>query len=1389
MAGDSRATEAGSEEALLGQVAGEFSEQLARGETPSIDDYLARYPQIAELIRDLFPVLSALHEPRPQRAPDDGAPAVDWTELQHRQRLGDFVIEREIGRGGMGIVYEATQLSMGRRVAIKILPFAALTDSRRLRRFQNEIRAAATLNHPNIVSIYSVGEERGVHYYAMQYVSGQSLAKVIGDLRHKLQMREASGEEPSVTLAPPSPASENALLGAPSASPSVHSPRPTPPLAPQSTWLGSREGTATKSPAAAGSAFGSESDDVFTTDYFRSIARLMADVADGLAHAHQLGIVHRDIKPANLLLSSQGTISLTDFGVAQVGAEQNLSVAAELVGTLRYMAPEQALGRGVTDHRADLYSWGATLYELLTLRPIFSGNDRRELLRRIAWEEPVSPRKLNPRVPRDLQTIVLKTLAKDPSDRYSTAEELRRDLGRYLDNRPIKARMAGPLTRCKKLIQRHPWASALLVATSLIFSLLTATAAHRADQALLRAQDLLYAAGVRTAASAVNMGETYRAAEILEAYRPEPGDTSRRDFAWNYLQEQVDGRELVLDTARWGEPLCLALSPDGEQLVSAHASGTLLVWSTRSWERLVELRHPGGSEVGELSFRPDGQMLCSGDREGDVCIWDTRNYTRFAEYQCPSDQLADVAWTADGNWLLMAHARSITAWTAEPLGREWTWEAHASPITSVACSPDGQWVASGDEAGVLRTWDIARRSKLGDHPGRFPRITRLAWLNDSRRLLLGTQDGLTYLWEEASRRVLREFPGHQGSIYEIRVAAEGSRVLTASKDMTVRAWNPDDPQEKALIYQHARRAYDGHFLSDGRIVSCSRDGTIRVWPQVRNHFRKEALTAQPAGKAAAMSADGRWIFACSPAGLKSVASATHGSGQLIPVLAPANATVFLPRSSRCLFTTDDLAAEGEVLRHSTRNAAMIDFDADGDLDLIASFGATSASIWQERRADGSLKRPRLTRDSVKDTATVLLPSSDRDMAERWSVSALAGRFDRIRGTELVCQAEALPRPRALAVGDLDNDARPDLVLATEGDASLRWYANPESQELPAGVSVYQKEGVASDVLVADVDDDGWQDVVHMTSHGVGWSRNLGDGVFGPPNLVNPWQTDWGRLAWVDCDEDGIEDLVVGTLDSVVWYPRLGPATFDAARTLEELRDTDWLPRLASSTVVWNPRTREVEKHFQGFSSDVTALAVTRDEQMLAAGSRDGVVHVWRLNRGEPIWTVPQKFHTIDCLEWSNDGRYLMISAHDHVHVWDMILKRSRYLWDAHENTVASIVVSNQGDQVATISLDSTIRIWSLRTGKMEASLLGHKQRPIDGSFSPDDRLLATLGERGNVRLWHLSTNQTLLVLTDWSIPQAQQVTFTGPNTLMAVGNRHGTLERAIWQVEEDDSRR
>ncbi|MDO4628952.1 MAG: serine/threonine-protein kinase [Planctomycetia bacterium] len=370
--------------------------------------------------------------------------------------IGDFELVREIARGGMGVVYEAWQNSLSRLVALKVLPLASTFDERQLQRFRNEAAAAAQLDHPGIVPIYAIGCDRGIHFYAMKLINGSHLGTVIRALRKErgVFFDDFQGARTERDLQKTKYENQS-----------------------KKTEIAEKTETPIITDSTSKNVIDSATDvnDGMTRlysdrrqEYFRSVARLMKQVADALEYAHQCGVIHRDIKPANLMLDVDGRLWITDFGLAQVRSDGHLTRTGEVFGTPRYMSPEQAQGHHrLADHRVDIYSLGATFYEFLTLHPIFSETNQVQLLKQITQDAPIKPHVWEPGIPHDLETILLKCIAKMPSERYETAGELAADLERFLENRPILARRPGILEIVAKWNYRHPWALVLVFLTLL----------------------------------------------------------------------------------------------------------------------------------------------------------------------------------------------------------------------------------------------------------------------------------------------------------------------------------------------------------------------------------------------------------------------------------------------------------------------------------------------------------------------------------------------------------------------------------------------------------------------------------------------------------------------------------------------------------------------------------------------------------------------------------------------------------------------------------------------------------------------------------------------------------------------------------------------------------
>ena len=453
-------------------LADEFAQRLRNGEHPSIEEYAGRYPEHADLIRAVFPSVAAVERVVNQES-ELKSPSLpsskDIGTVPHKT-FGDFTLIRLIGSGGMGVVYEAIQRSLHRRVALKVMNESTSGKAKHRLRFQREAEAAAGLHHTNIVPIFGIGEEHGLQYYAMQLIEGATLQDIIECLKESCiaqqidaPKRKGPAHEAACRLM--QSAGENSSLHFETETTGSLSTHVTHAVLIQAT-------TVTHVPDKTANGRGTSTD--FSTDhseavaaankeaiprfapsrtYYQNVARIIASTASALDYAHHASVLHRDIKPANLLLDREGTIWITDFGLARREDIEGQTQTGEVLGTLRYMAPEQIRGGG--DQRMDIYSLGLTLFELLTLEYGLESPKSR-LMDPMGHSQVRFSREMQRRIPRDLQTIVLKACALAPADRYQRAGELEQDLRRFLEDRPIQARRASPIEQLTRWARRNP---------------------------------------------------------------------------------------------------------------------------------------------------------------------------------------------------------------------------------------------------------------------------------------------------------------------------------------------------------------------------------------------------------------------------------------------------------------------------------------------------------------------------------------------------------------------------------------------------------------------------------------------------------------------------------------------------------------------------------------------------------------------------------------------------------------------------------------------------------------------------------------------------------------------------------------------------------------------
>jgi WD40 repeat protein/serine/threonine protein kinase len=1002
---------------------------LEAGAVTSPDELLQRNPEIAAELAECLEGLELIQQIAPQRTNSvEAEPLAAYTRPAFT--LGDFHIKRQIGRGGMGLVYEAEQPGLHRTVALKVLPFASVLDSKQLQRFKNEALAAAQLDHPHIVHVYSVGYERGLHYYAMQFIDGLNLAELIRLVR----------------LGPA------AMLNSTEAMPGGY----------WEALLDERRGMN------ANGLFQSVEDtetearrsaEPTVPDFVRPakmLVRLVAELgiqaAEALHYAHEHGIVHRDIKPSNLLIDRAGKLWVADFGLAQIEANADLTTTGDVLGTLRFMSPEQASGRrGVVDHRTDIYSLGVTLTELLLLRPLYEITDRQELLQQIRNVELVSLKAHGADIPADLETILLKAMTRDSWDRYLTAQDLADDLRRFLENRPITARRPTLLERLAKWSRRHTGLAATAAGLLLLISLVMATstilisreqrrtaealasakvAAREADLSTQAAELLLYASNIKLAAQAREEGDWLQLRESLERHQPRVGQRDLRGFEWHWLWNHVQSERRLVAEGHGGI-YYIQYSPDRHWLATAGVDGAIRIYdSTSEPFALEQTISSGQGEVNGVAFDRHSRHLAAAGDDGSVRIWDIASGTQLLEFPAHSGHAFQVVFVGDDLLISCGEEPDIRLWDRSTGEARGVLTGHVRNVEALALAPDGRLLASVSSDRMARLWELPSvseqpASSVRVLSGHKDRLTSLAFSPDGELVATGCLDRTARVWSVESGEC-RQIVQHLDGVQSVAFSADGRQLLVGDRGGTLRLWpvdssgqslqrmgdafeprQDDAPGATRTVQAHEGRIYALARAADGGWMSAGQDGRLLRWHSQLGERHGTELTPDSVYDIAAFPGGSQFValslsevLLIDPRGKRQMSLIPDGAhGQL--AVARRGGLLAIGRENGWVHVWDtSTRIEITKWRVGEKYIQPMEFSPDGQLLAITNWDTAEVGVFDARTAQRVARLPAEETDrlawspqgdvlAVESRSTVLLWNWQRQEVQR----TLTGHVD------------------------------------------------------------------------------------------------------------------------------------------------------------------------------------------------------------------------------------------------------------------------------------------------------------------------------------------------------------------------------------------------------------
>jgi WD40 repeat protein len=1383
---------------VLDLLAAEYLLRQDCGESVTFEEYQERFPDLATGLPRQVSLRKAggageavtLAPPAgPSESPTLDLPAgtgparptAPVPEVQ-RVAVPGYELLGVLGQGGMGVVYQARQLALGRVVALKVVLHGGHAGSEERRRFRAEAEAVARLKHPNVVQVYQVGEHHGLPFFSMEFCEGGSL--------------------------------DAHLDGTP--------------------WQPTKA------------------------------AALVETLAHAMHAAHVAGVVHRDLKPANVLLAADGMPKVTDFGLAKRLDVQGPTQTGAVMGTPSYMAPEQAAAKKSVGPAADVWALGALLYELLTGRPPFKATTDLDTLLQVLGDEPVAVRKLQPKVPRDLETICHHCLQKDPKKRYASAEALAADLRRFGDGEPVAARPVSVVGRAVRWARRRPAVAGLLAAVALVAAAglggivwaygeavrqrdlareessradeqarqVEAEAqrvllekqraddkaeearrqakraddkaeearreAKRADDKAEEAAEREYFAQIGRADAQLMTGDHGGAAGVLDLV-----GLKYRNWEYGYLRRRAQGTPLTL-RGHASAVLAVCCSPDGTRIASASQDGAVKLWDARTGADVATLRgHTDG--VTDVVYSPDGTRLATGSRDKTVKLWDATSGTEIATLRGHTGIVYAVSYSPDGTRLASASDdHTVKLWDTHSGAELATLRGRTlGGVLSVAWSPDGNHLASASADGAGTVLDARSGAQIATLGGSTPGLHSVVYSPDGTRLASASYNNMVMLWDSRSgaqiAEIVAQWPvqadglskppiatllGHTGLARSVAYSPDGTRLASSSSDNSVKVWDARTYVEIATLRGHSAAVTAVAYSPDGsRLVSASQDKTVKVWG-IRDGARVATLRGHTGHVLSlAYSPDGTRIASASTDGTIKLWDVHNGSEitTLRGQTGVVSAVAYSPDGTRLASASSDAtiklwdATSGTVLAtlrgHGDRLYAVC-YSPDGT--RLASAGQDhTVGLW-DSRSGAPLAILRGHASGVNAVAW----SPDGTRLATASQDGTVRLWDAVRWVEAI----ALPRGHTKGVNAVRFSPDGTRLASAAADRTIKLWDTRRGVELatlrghtdPVTSVCYSRDGrrlisASADHTVKVWDARTGAELATLRDHTQQVNAVLcsPDGTrlasASDDNTIKLWDArggaelaalrgHTGAVAAVAYSPDGTQ-LASASADATIklWHASSGAELATLRGHTGQVEAISYNPdgtQLASASwdktvKVWDAKSSAELRSLRGHTAWVYVVAYSPDGTQLASGSADNTVRLWDAAGGAAITTLRGHTGGVYAVAFSPDGRRLASASHDTtVKLWDARSGTLQATLRGHTGAVTAVVFSPDGKQLAGTSED-TVKLWDAATGADVATLRGHTSSVTAVAYSPDGSRIVLAGPDNTARVWDARTGQPL----------------------------------------------